>query len=277
MVVVAGGLAAAHDDYAIIKVLHQLVRGGERSDRIRALDAAVNFSGMKQNEILYIVGHGNRDTGEIRGVNVDHLITWLNHGVKGIPANIGGIHILTCYGGRVYGADSTASTIAGRLRHHGIPVKGATGFAYGTPETISEKLNSVLPMDLTEFYNGSDENAMLTLLRDYIMPVTVEHWEQTFIPHYNGHADTAVYAGQRLGSRINDGLLTSFIRHFISTRNSLETKMRDTLRREKKGTLAKTLNALINQGDFRSYVQQQYDLHQFLFEPVGTGYVTTTS
>ncbi len=34
------------------------------------------------------------------------------------------------------------------------------------------------------------------------------------------------------------------------------------------GSLAKTLRALINQGDFSAAAQQQYDLHQFLFLPI---------
>lgn len=277
MIAVAGGLAAAHSDYAVIKVLHQLVKGGERADRIKALDASIDFSGMKAGEILYIVGHGVRDDGQIRNVNTDHLVTWLNHGAKGIPNNIGGINILTCYGGRVYGATSLASTIASRLRHANITVKGAVGFAYGSPETVSDKLNSVLPVDFIEFYNGADEAEMLRLVKEIRATKQLDNWERTFIPRYSGAKNTTVYIGQKLGDRIDEDVLRSWVSHFVTTRNSLEERMKATLSREKKGSLAKTLRALINQGDFSAAVQQQYDLHQFLFLPIDQAYTAATS
>lgn len=277
MVAVAGGLAEAHRDYAIVKVLHQLVKGGERADRIQPLDASINFSKMKAGEILYIVGHGVRDTGEIKNVSAAHLIGWLNDGAKGIPNNIGGINILTCYGGRVYGNDSLASTVAAGLNHQNITVKGALGFAYGSPETVSDKLNSVLPVDFDEFYSGTDEAAMLVELKKLRATQNYMNWEKTFIPNYNGGKNTNVIAGQKFGDRIDEDLLKTWISHFVKTRDALETRMKTTLAREKKGTLAKTLRALINQNDFGTYVQQQYDLHQFLFLPIDQAYTEETS
>lgn len=280
LVVVADSLENAKNDYALVKVLHQLVRKGEIAKKIQALNANTDFSKMKAGEILYIVGHGYSDTGQIRNVDANALIGWLNDGTKGIPVGIGGIHILTCYSGVPYGDEdqTLAGTIAAGLlhKHQNLQVKGAIGYAYGSPQTETSGLNSVLPRAYSEFYNGQDVEAMLTIVKTITMPQTVEQWEKTYIPNWNG-ANHRVGAGQRIGTAgIPDDTLRTWIRHFIASRKAYEDEMKRVLNREKKGNLAKTLNALINQPDFKGIVDQQFKLHEFLFTPVDEAYETAT-
>lgn len=143
-------------DYAIMKQVQQL-KLAEPSMAVVALDDKTNFSRLVKGETLYLVSHGDSGTGEIRGVDRAVLLGWLKDQDRGVPAEFGGIVILSCYSGlqkkppepslTAYLAQGLAS------RTKGTTVAGANGYSYGTPEFRKTKRSSVLPMKLSNFYS----------------------------------------------------------------------------------------------------------------------------
>lgn len=141
-----------HNDYAVMKMLHQVSRHRD-GHPIVPLNGQTDFSKMKAGETLFLAGHGKRETGNIRmGGTTTDLISWLNHNKRGIPNNIGEITILTCYSGEVIGNDTLANKIAAGLNHDNIPVSGAKGFSFGTPSLQSTGKSSVLALSNENLY-----------------------------------------------------------------------------------------------------------------------------
>lgn len=149
-------------DYAIMKQIHQLRASQQAPDAIVWLRPGVNLRPMQAGEHLFIVSHGNADTGELRNVATNRLIEWLNSGT-GPPENFGKIVLLSCYGGVPKSGPALAQQIAANFRHRGHDVEGATGFSFGTSEFSRSGHSSVLSEDLRVFYALDDTDAMAAM------------------------------------------------------------------------------------------------------------------
>ena len=153
-----------HTDYAIMKQIQQLRK--VHSKPVVMLDAGVDFSGMAAGEQLFVVSHGNAADGDLRDLPTQTLINRLNHAQKGVPANIGGITLLSCYSGRPVQPQSLAERVAAGLFHQHIQVQGAIGFSFGSPEFSATGHSSVMPEDLRAIYSAEDIGAMADTWRD---------------------------------------------------------------------------------------------------------------
>jgi hypothetical protein len=262
-VVVHGAGHDPRNDYALMKVLHQITRRTGAGYSVTELNGATDFSDMQANEILYIAGHGNYGTGEIRGLPSATLLGYLNHPHRGIPANIGGINILTCYGGLVRGGgQSLAQRIAAGLNHQGIPVRGAMGYSFGTPQSASTGLNSVLSTDLDGFYSQSDpEDTMLQQLKDRMTA--------------HGVDGNSLYKSEGT----SDDALRRWIRKFIHRRDAFQRNMESVIASYSgRGSLNVILDELRHDHKFQRLVNRQYELHKYLFElPGAASYASATS
>ncbi|MGY4967401.1 hypothetical protein [Streptomyces sp. 900105245] len=148
-------------DYAILKQAQQLVRAVPGSGPIVTLGQASDFSALGQTERLYLVAHGNYQTGDLRLVSRGQLLGWLTHETRGVPARFGGITILSCYSGiTVAGSNQApvasylADGLTGRVAA-GTEVAGANGYTFGSPEFAESGFCSVVPMSLSSL-GGSD-------------------------------------------------------------------------------------------------------------------------
>jgi hypothetical protein len=149
------------DDYAIMKQVYALrASQAPAPNAIVMLGAGVNFRTMAPGENLYIVSHGDRDTGELPGISTQSLINWLNHPAKGVPGHLGKIVILSCYGGVAKQNTALAQQIAEGINRRGHDVEGATGFSFGTAEFSSTGHSSVLSENLREFYTAASVDEM---------------------------------------------------------------------------------------------------------------------
>ncbi|HEY7074029.1 MAG TPA: hypothetical protein VH418_01610 [Solirubrobacteraceae bacterium] len=146
-------------DYAIMKQVHQLRASQNPKHNIVMLNQGTDFRGMAAGEDLFIVSHGDSATGEMRNINTNSLIGWLN-GAKGVPAHFGKIVVLSCYGGMAKPDTALAERIASGLKHKGHDVEGATGFSFGTPEFSQSGHSSVLSEDLRVFYTADSIDDM---------------------------------------------------------------------------------------------------------------------
>jgi hypothetical protein len=258
-----------HRDYATMKVLHQLVQhpGAVGSSKnLHALNSEVDFSSMEEGETLYIVGHGWSDSGEIKGVDSDKLLQWLNHKQKGIPAHVAGIVILTCYGGLEFENGALIERISAGLKHR-IPVHGALGYSYGTPVTRETGFNSVLPLDRAVFYNDDNIDAMVDILKTLPSDDYYENW---------GGTGKQVFAGQPLGKAISEDRLRSWAEQFVVERGRIEGRMKEILTENyQEGSVKKTLRSLLRDKRFTDLVGEQYELHRMLFLPQGDSYRTS--
>jgi hypothetical protein len=261
-VVVHGAGNDPRGDYALMKVLHQITQRSGAGYSVTELDSTTDFSGMQAGEILYIAGHGNSGTGEIRGLTTTKLLEYLNHPRKGVPPNIGGIHILTCYGGMVKSGQSLAQRVANGLQHGGIVVKGAMGYSFGTPQSASTGLNSVLSTNLDGFYSQSaDMETMLQQLKARMAAHNVD--------------GSSLYKSEGT----SDDNLRTWIRKFIHRRDTFERNMKSIVNSYNgRGSLNWMLDELRHNNKFQRLVNRQYELHQHLFElPGAASYASATS
>lgn len=155
---------SAHD-YAIMKQVQQLM--AQHQHKVVILTPHVDLKGIGPEEKLYIVSHGDRETGDLKLYNftgTDGLVSWLTHQTKGLPRKFGGIVVLSCYSGLRKGEGlhpdlgptfSLAERIAAGIKDHvdpEIPVEGAKGYSFGSPE-LKTGHSSVLPLGLEPFYS----------------------------------------------------------------------------------------------------------------------------
>jgi hypothetical protein len=268
------------NDYALIKVALQLWKRQTAQGNytyIRSLDQHTQFQNMRAGESLYIVGHGARDTGEIRGVPMGTLVNWLNDPVHGIPNHIGEIVILTCYSGSVYGGQSLAEKIATRLRHRHIPVRGAVGFSYGSPDTETTGLNSVLPSPsvdpaYTEFYSGNNVETMLAFLKTKVATARL-------VLTLEGGGRKVVNAGAQWQAHLNDHEIRSWARRFIAERDRIENRMRAIVGTTPGNYMSSKIRNLVRDAEFNRLIGEQKALFDEgeLFLPAGTSFVTHVS
>lgn len=154
-------------DYAIMKQVQQarLVRPGSK---VVPLAKGTRFSTLTADEPLYIVSHGDRATGRLRNIKTADLLSWLTHRDLGLPAQFGGIVILSCYGG-LGGTSAVPTSLAREVAERlagcvvaGTTVAGARGYSFGSPEFRRSGRSSVLSLDLDDFYWAEDIPAMKT-------------------------------------------------------------------------------------------------------------------
>ncbi|MDH3602851.1 MAG: hypothetical protein OEU26_24835 [Candidatus Tectomicrobia bacterium] len=239
-------------DYALMKMLTMLLLHTE-SESARRLDAICEFHNMEPGEILYIVGHGVQVSGEIRDLPSNRLLLWLNDENKGFPDEAGGIFIMTCYSGNMYGSDSLVNRIATGLRHP-IPVTGAVGFAYGSPVTMETGLPSVLPADLTAVYGGrerNDVNGVITQLLNYRGRTNFDP------PLADGIVEKLL---RREPNQTQWNELWFWADRFIQRRNDIENKMMRLVQKamlSEPNEVAKILN---NKDEWGTLIQRQYEL-----------------
>lgn len=248
-------------DYATLKVLHQLRQF--EPGVIHPLTMGADFSGMKAGETLYIVGHGSRDNGEIKGMATSGLIRILTDKNKGVPNNIGGIVVLTCYSGIEYDDTTLVNKIADGLKKakkKNIPVRGARGFAYGSPVTRNTGFNSVLPRNHTAIYSGTAEE-IVQELSDYV-PAENTTWQTPQTKKY-----LKLVAGTKLSVKPGVKALEQWATEFVAERDRIENAMKDKvsdlpnqINNLVQSDVTSAVNTLALDNEFEGLVDEQYNL-----------------
>ena len=135
-------------DYAILKQVQQLMLAYPDMAVVQ-LGAEADFSGLSPNEPLYLVSHGG--TGSLTNpiVSREDLAKWLTDEKLGVPPGCkGGIILLSCFSGeKSSSGTSLAQFLAGSLKGRAVkdmPVEGATGYSFGTPELRHSGRSSVV-------------------------------------------------------------------------------------------------------------------------------------
>lgn len=154
-------------DYAIMKQVQQL-RLQNRLMTVVKLDETTDFSKLTPGEKLYLVSHGDINTGCFKEIDKKVLLGWLADKQHGVSPRCGGIVILSCYSGMRMDdaraeyslAEDVATGLVGQLAADTL-VEGANGYSFGTPEFGKSGYSSVLSMDLAAFYYASNDDAMI--------------------------------------------------------------------------------------------------------------------
>lgn len=125
-------------DYAILKQVQQLVLAYPHMAIVQ-LGTEADFSGLSPGERLYLVSHGGTESLINPLVSREDLAKWLTDEKRGVPLGCkGGIILLSCYSGeKSSSGTSLAQFLADRLKGRAakdMPVEGATGYSFGTPE-----------------------------------------------------------------------------------------------------------------------------------------------
>jgi hypothetical protein len=150
------------DDYAIMKQVQQ-IKLKYPGTKIGPLDANADFSQLGPDEILFLVSHGDRLTGDLNDIDRPDLLAWLTNSGRGVPLKFGGIVICACHTGLDLGglhAKSLAYDIAVGLKGKaagGTTVAGANGYSFGTPEFTKSGRSSVLRKELRDFYTFAED------------------------------------------------------------------------------------------------------------------------
>jgi hypothetical protein len=268
-------------EYAIMKVLHQLVQSpdittGGGDDQVSVLGAA-DLSTMGQGEILFIVGHGSRETGDLGGISTPELLKILNNNKTGVPDHIGGIRILTCFGGQMLQNSNLVDRIARGLKHKNIPVHGARGFTYGSPVTRDTGFNSVLSNDFIEFYEGNNEAKMLELAKNITVTENIDNWERQYVPGWPAtKAGTKLFYGEKL-SKVPADRLQAWIKEFVRLRGMHQQSFKNELVNLPHGDINVKLSALAQSPTYQQLVDDQYHQHKLLFTAQDDAYHTAHS
>lgn len=254
-------------DYAVLKVLHQLVEHQSKLGQPTAIQDLVDadFKDVKAGETLYIVGHGFSDDGNIADSRLSRkqLFAKFNK----IKNKIGGIVILTCYGGYDYNGRALVDDIKDELTVSGIPVTGMNGFSYGSTETLTSGRNSVLPKNLSNVYSGTDLKALIVELGN----VTVQTGT------WNTFWNKFLVQGKTLGEQLSDKELALGAEEFMKRRDELENWMKAVVSNVK-GKDIDTKVANLQNSIFHEAVSKQYDLFtQFALFDTTNPYKTVTS
>lgn len=208
MVAIAHADDNTHQDYAVMKVVKELASRPDAGQIVDLKTGTIDFSQMQPTEKLYIAGHGNRDTGNIRGVDTGQLIAALTHHKRGVPAVFGGVVIMSCYGGLVRVGGSLASKVATGLRDKGKgigrTVEGAKGYAFGSPKIGQHGKASVVDLALEDFYFLAP-------------PSTLWHTWENIRPTHAGGVLTEKYPGMEVDTNKTIGV--NITEHY--TRNNL--------------------------------------------------------
>jgi len=277
-------------DYAIMKQVQQLRRAHPYS--VVMLTSAADFSGMAEDERLFIVSHGDATTGNLRDLSVDTLLKYLNDARRGVPTHFGGITILSCYSGQALQNQSLAQRVATGLKVRGKTVEGALGFSFGSPEFLATGRSSVLDSALRPFYEANDITAMVNM------------WAQHHPTHTNGvlvdedlmDTDKLHTASPKLIIRDNlrkmtaddaTARMTTLIRHFKSEAKRIELSLGQLLAQIPGTTVDEKITSFEERSgsDARTaarwnrVIDQQYALFSdyYLWLPSGNAFASFTS
>jgi hypothetical protein len=255
LIAVNGG--DAQNDYALMKQIQQLRATLKQTHRrVIGLNALSDFSAMKTNEDLFIVSHGWSDSGKLKGVETDKLISWLNDANKGVPANFGRIVLLSCYGGMDKGQGALAENISAGLRHRGHRVEGALGFSFGTTafSKSTERHSSVLSENLRVFYE----------LKADQLDEMANTWGAMNPSHQHGVLGNTVNRAQtiRQNMRTNfggqaDGRIAALIKEFQEEAKRIEERLKRLLPGD---TIQASADALQNSPSWTDAIRRQYKL-----------------
>ncbi|MFL6262717.1 MAG: hypothetical protein ACJ76Y_23710 [Thermoanaerobaculia bacterium] len=158
LILVAGGRSS---DYAIMKVLYNL-RKYNKDERIMAIENLDGTVTLGTSENVYIVGHGS--PGEIwsesdrsETVGLQSVGSTLYDVIYEVDNWQGEIRILTCRSDIKDDNDASARDLLdkGLGEDENIVVRGTKGFSYGTPDTATTGLTSVLKPKLEVFYKDT--------------------------------------------------------------------------------------------------------------------------
>lgn len=274
-------------DYAIMKQVQQarLVRP---DSKVLPLAKGTRFSTLAADEPLYIVSHGDRATGRLRNIRTADLLGWLTHRDLGLPAQFGGIVILSCYGGLsgtpavpVSLAREVAVGIAGRAAV-GTAVAGARGYSFGSPEFRRSGRSSVLSLDLDDFYWADDIPAMKTawlahkptstagVLKDVFKCRSVDTDKTT-----EQNIRKALAAGGSATDRELDKRATELVTEFARKAKGIESRLKKILDRTPGATVAEKADYFTGNSDARdvldwnSTIEEQFQLFEqhYLWTP----------
>jgi hypothetical protein len=208
-------------DYAIIKQVHQLRASQNPPHAVVMLTHGVNFRVMAAGEDLFIVSHGDSQTGNLRNISTQDLIAWLNDKHKGVPANFGRIMVLSCYGGVAKPDTALAERIAAGLKEKGHVVEGATGFSFGTAEFSATGHSSVLSEDLRVFYSADDVDAMAQTWAD-MFPSHDAGVLAPLLPYVNQFKTIKQNLQGAAGAKGVDDRIKGLITHFKTRAKAIE-------------------------------------------------------
>jgi hypothetical protein len=246
MITVSG--KGSESDYAIMKQVQQL-KIARPQMAIVPLHAGTDFSGLGADEKLYLVAHGNSGNGNIVDVKRAALAHWLTDPARGVPANFGGIVILSCYSGMVTKGNEPslaaylADALAGRAAT-GTTVTGANGYSFGTPEFRKSGLSSVLLMELVDFNFAVNVDNM----RDV--------WLQRRPTHTGGvlkNVDLGKTIQEHLDAiqaknNTTEEIANAYIADFAKDSKAIEEELALIIKKIPGNTVAERADHLVNQG-----------------------------
>jgi hypothetical protein len=253
-------------DYAIMKQVQQL-KLAQPQMAIVPLDAGADFSGLRADEKLYLVAHGNSGNGNIADVKRAALLGWLRDDTRGVPRDFGGIVILSCYSGMEVKekepslAAYLAGALAGRVAT-GTTVTGANGFSFGTPEFRKSGLSSVLRMELVDFYFAANTEKM----RDV--------WLDRKPTHTGGvlkDVDIGKTIREHLEASKAEDIAEAYIADFAKDSQEIEKELIDLIAKIPGNTVAERTDHLVSQGAdpsvhaWNAAIDRQYSLFGALY------------
>jgi hypothetical protein len=282
-------------DYAIMKQVQQL-KLAYPAMQIVTLDASTDFSALSAGETLYLVSHGDIETGNLRDIDRKILLDWLTAPGSGVRHDFGGIVILSCYSGleideqdpkgpedlsKYALAKYLAIGLTGKV-DAGRPVAGANGYSFGTPEFQASGRSSVLPLELAAFYAPDYIDAMV----QGWLKRTPTHTGGVLKDESNINVDTGKTIGEHLDDKTSEATAKKYVTAFAKVAKEIEGQLVDIITHKIPGdTVADRTAYLVNNGaqvdvkDWNDAIAKQYKLfHDFyLWAPSDAAFTIETT
>jgi hypothetical protein len=293
-VITVNGGDGKKTDYAIMKQVQQ-AKLSRPQDAIVLLGSATDFSRIRPTDPLYILSHGQPDTGDLReGVTTAKLVEWLTHPATGLPSTYKGeITICSCYAGQKYdsqGKTSLAERVARDLNGRvakGTVVLGANGYSFGTPEFSRTGTSSVLSEDLSSFYFLKDADSMrdewLKHMPTHKQGVLATLGTIRVTQTIRDNIKTALEAKSSLGKTV-EGIATELVAPFAAEAPKIQRTMEETIKRIPGDTIADRIDFMIQKTNdpevmkWNDAIARQYALFQdyYIWSPVSKRFTTAT-
>jgi hypothetical protein len=245
-----------HQDYPLIKVLYHLRRHNNANTFINHIQwtgsqAPLNFTTLTEDDIIYIVGHGNNQglyamgpnhKEALRIKNMDRLIDILTRDgslkkkIMSRPTSKPlQILLLSCRAG--VGFHVVLVQRLYKVLGRNLSVGGAVGFTFGSPRTLSLAYNEVLIYGLPWFMEYGDRSIDLKTAEE-----ATSNKEKSSITYKRKKKE---------------------IEQFMVKKENLEKKMKDLVLKLKNTEINKALDELFanHNTDWGTLVSSQFDLY----------------
>jgi hypothetical protein len=268
-------------DYAIMKQVQQL-KIANPNMQIVALDGSTDFSALNADETLYLVSHGDIETGDLRDIDRHTLLDWLKTPGRQVRRDFGGIVILSCYSGlevdeqdpkgppdpsKYSLAKFLAIGLTGQV-DAGRSIAGANGYSFGTPEFQASGRSSVLPIELAAFYSPDYVDAMIAgwLKR------RPTHSGGVLRDELNINVNTAQTIKDHLDEKTSEVIAKKYVTAFAKDAKEIEAQLQAIITNKIQGaTVADRAAYLVNNGarpeviEWNQAIERQYRLFHTLY------------